>query len=220
MSFKRIRALNIKGFLAEEEALCLYNLAKTAARLGPCLEIGSYCGLSTAYLGTGCKEAGGTLFSIDHHRGSEEQQPGQEYFDPDLCSPSSGEIDTFPLFRRTVMSLDLEDTVIPVVARSEVVARHWSTSLSLVFIDGGHTLEAAFADYVSWTPHLIPGGYLLIHDIFPDATQGGQAPYCIYRLAVASGLYEDRGMVGTLGILQRPQDACLTVSAMNQWRNL
>ena len=220
MAFPEIKALNIKGFLDDTEAAQLYERAKLAAPRGPCLEIGSYCGLSTAYLGTGCREAGGVLFSIDHHAGSEEQQPGEAYFDPDLVDPRTGEIDTFPHFRRTLRSLDLENTVIPIASRSELVARHWSTPLSLVFIDGGHTFQAALTDYVCWSPHLMPGGYLLIHDIFPDPNQGGQAPFCIYRLALASGLYEDCGTVGTLAILQRPLGKDLTAAAMNQWQAL
>ncbi|HOG06889.1 MAG: class I SAM-dependent methyltransferase [Syntrophales bacterium] len=220
MVFPEIKALNIKGFLADAESAQLYKRASLAAKRGPCLEIGSYCGLSTAYLGTGCREAGGVLFSIDHHGGSEEQQPGQAYFDPDLVNPSTGEIDTFPHFRRTLRSLDLENTVIPIAARSELVARHWSTPLSLVFIDGGHTFQTALTDYVCWSPHLMPGGYLLIHDIFPDPSQGGQAPFCIYRLALASGLYEDCGIVGTLAILQRPLGKDLTAAAISQWQAL
>lgn len=220
MSFQKIKALNIKGFLDDREAERLYAIAREASTRGPCLEIGSYCGLSTAYLGSACRESGGTLFSVDHHSGSEEQQPGQAYFDPDLFDPDTGKIDTFPLFRRTLQALQLEDTVIPIVGRSEAVARHWSTPLALVFIDGGHTFEAAFGDYICWSPRLMPGGYLLIHDIFPDPSEGGQAPYCIYRLAVASGLYEDLGRVGTLGVLQRPLGASATSSAMSFWKTL
>ena len=110
--------------------------------------------------------------SIDHHEGSEEQQPGQEYFDPDLLDPVTGRIDTFPAFRKTIRELSLEETVIPIVSRSAVVARFWTTPLSLIFIDGGHTFEAAFTDYNAWVSHLLPGGYLVIHDIFSDPGQG------------------------------------------------
>lgn len=199
-----VKTYPFKGFMDEAEALRLYDLAREASRLGPCLEIGSYCGLSAAYLGMGCRGNGGILYSIDHHRGSEEQQPGQEYFDPDLVDPKTGLIDTLPFFRKTIAALDLEDTVIAVVAKSAVVARNWSTPLSLVFIDGGHTHEAAFADYRGWAPHIMPGGFLAIHDIFPNPADGGQAPYRIYRMALASGLFTEIPMVRTLGILKRP----------------
>ena len=203
MDIADLKAFNFKGFMAEEEALRLYELAREAAPLGPCLEIGSYCGRSAAYLGFGCREAGGVLFSIDHHRGSEEQQPGQEYFDPELLDPKTGRIDTLPMFRATLRDLSLEDIVVPIVSTSSLVARFWRTPLSLIFIDGGHTFEAAFTDYSSWVSHLLPGGYLLIHDIFADPARGGQAPYCIHRLALASGLFQEYPLVGTLGVLKR-----------------
>jgi hypothetical protein len=217
MNLRQLKAKKLKGFLGDDEAEQLYHLAKQASQLGPCLEIGSYCGKSTAYLGLGCKENCGTLFSIDHHRGSEEQQPGQEYFDPELFDKDSGLIDTFKIFRKTVCDLLLEDTVIAIVAKSEVAARCWSTPLSLVFIDGGHTFKAAFTDYTSWISRLLPGGYLLIHDIFPDPSKGGQAPYFIYQLALSSGLFEEIPMVNTLGILKRSLCKHMTDEELNKW---
>ena len=203
VSIEKLKSFIFKGFLADEEALRLYELGKAASKFGPCLEIGSYCGKSAAYIGMGCKENGGILFSIDHHRGSEEQQPGQEYFDPDLVDGETGLIDTFRIFRKVISDLSLEDTVVPIIARSDVVSRLWSTPLSMVFIDGSHTFEAVFSDYHNWITHLMPGGFLAIHDIFPDAEKGGQAPYCVYNTVVSSGFFKELPMVNTLGILQR-----------------
>ena len=194
---------NVKGFLDQEEGKRLYQIALEAGRMGPCLEIGSYCGKSTIYLGTACREAGTILFSIDHHRGSEEQQPGQEYFDPELFDAQTGCVDTFKNFRKTIVTAGLEDTVVPMVCKSEVAARLWATPLSLVFIDGGHTYEAAITDYNAWVGHIMPEGYLLIHDIFQDPEKGGQAPYHVYKLALASGLFEELSMTKTLGVLKR-----------------
>jgi predicted O-methyltransferase YrrM len=194
---------SVKGFLDPEEGRCLYETALEASRLGPCLEVGSYCGKSTVYLGSACKRSGAVLFSIDHHTGSEEQQPGEEYFDPELTDPETGLVDTFGAFRRTLRRFDLEDTVVPLVCRSRVAARAWSTGLGLVLIDGGHSLESAYSDYSGWVSHIAPGGYLLVHDIFPDPADGGQAPYQVYRLALASRLFAERTTVRTLGVLQR-----------------
>lgn len=192
-----------KGFLDPEEGRKLYEAACSASRQGPCLEIGSYCGKSSLFLGAGCRAGGGVLFSIDHHRGSEEQQPGEAYCDPDLIDAASGRVDTFGFFRRTLEAAGLENTVVPIVSRSETVARGWATPLSLVFIDGGHTFEAAVADYQAWAGHILPGGYLMIHDIFFDPSEGGQAPRRIYERARESGRFEDLGVFKTLAVLQR-----------------
>jgi MMP 1-O-methyltransferase len=197
---------NIKGFLDPDEGLRLYATALLAAPMGPCLEIGSYCGKSALYLGRACKESRSTLFSIDHHRGSEEQQPGEEYFDAALFDVRTFDVDSFSHFRRTLRIADLEDTVVPIVAPSAVAARSWATPLSLLFIDGGHAFETVRADYEGWAKHIMPGGYLLIHDIFSDPNQGGQAPYRIYQAAVSSGVFEALPMTKSLGVLRKVKD--------------
>ena len=194
---------NVKGFLDRQEGNALYDIAIEASRRGPCLEIGSYCGKSTIYLGSACRKNNSILFSIDHHRGSEEQQPGEEYFDPELYDRKTRRVDTFKEFRNTIEKAGLEDTVVPMVCRSELAARLWSTSLSLVFIDGGHSYAAAYTDYNAWAGHIMPNGYLMIHDIFKNPEKGGQAPYHIYKLAVASGLFKEVSMINTLGVLKR-----------------
>ena len=193
----------IKGFLDPEEGRGLYRIALQASRLGPCLEIGSYCGKSAVFLGSACRENGATLFSIDHHQGSEEHQPGEEYFDPALFDFRTFSTNTFPLFRQTLVRAGLEETVVPVVSRSDIVARSWATPLSLVFIDGGHALDTVRSDYERWGGHILPGGYLLIHDIFENPEQGGQAPWEVYRLALASGRFDERPRIKTLGVLRR-----------------
>ncbi|WP_160153265.1 class I SAM-dependent methyltransferase [Microbulbifer sp. ALW1] len=196
---------SVKGFLDPQEGRALYRLAADASDLGPCLEVGSYCGKSTVYLGSACKLMHNSLFAVDHHRGSEEHQPGEEYHDSDLFDSRSNLMDSFHQFRSTMRAADLEDVVVPVVAPSAVAARHWNTPLGMVFIDGGHSLEAALTDYRSWSRHIVPGGYLAIHDIFPNPEDGGQAPYEIYKLALASAQFELVQMVKTLGILRRIQ---------------
>ena len=219
MDIDTLKSAAFKGFMADEEANRLYELAREAARRGPCLEIGSYCGRSSAYLGFGCREAGGILFSIDHHRGSEEQQPGHEYFDPDLLDAATGRIDTLPFLRRTLLELSLEETVVPIISRSEVVSRFWTTPLSLIFIDGGHTFAAVFADYCGWISHIMPAGYLVIHDIFTDPSKGGQAPRCIYQMALSSGLFHELPMTGTLGVLKRASSADPTNVSCGHWQS-
>jgi MMP 1-O-methyltransferase len=194
---------SIKGFLADDEGQALHGCVLEVAHLGPCLEVGSYCGKSTVYLGTACKKMNTVLFALDHHRGSEEHQPGEEYHDPDLYDKQRNHFDSFPSFRETVAKADLEDTVIPIVSTSSIASKKWNTPLSMVFIDGGHSLEAALGDYRSWSTHIVPGGLLAIHDIFTDPAEGGQAPHDIWKLAQASGLFEIYTMINTLGFLKR-----------------
>ena len=193
----------VKGFLAEEEGLKLFELALEACSLGPCLEVGSFCGKSAIYLGVACKIKRRTLFTIDHHRGSEEQQPGQPYFDSDLFDSKTGMIDSLQYFRAVIQKAGLEETVVPMIAKSHVVARDWTIPLGLVFIDGGHSYEAVVTDYRCWHPHLLPGGFLVFHDIFLDPAEGGQAPYEVYKEALASGRFEALPMTKTLGVLRR-----------------
>jgi MMP 1-O-methyltransferase len=203
LQINKEKVAGIKGFLDEHEADCLYELTLIASKKGPCLEIGSYCGKSAIYIGSACKMTGSVLFSIDHHCGSEEQQPGESYFDADLLDRETGKIDTLRFFRRTIIDFNLEEAVIPVIGRSEIIGRSWQTGLSFVFIDGSHAYESVLIDYQTWSKHVVPGGYLVFHDIFPDPAQGGQAPYQVYQMALASMLYEEVPMFKSLGILKR-----------------
>lgn len=193
----------VKGFLADDEAQALYDMALEASANGPVLEIGSYCGKSTIYLGLAAKQNNSVVYALDHHRGSEEHQLGEEYHDSDLYDSQVGLMDTFKEFRKNMRASDLDDTVVPVVSSSAVAAKHWQTPLSMVFIDGGHSFEAALTDYQSWASWVKPGGILAIHDIFFSETEGGQAPHTIYKLAKASGLFDELPMVNTLALLRK-----------------
>ncbi len=193
----------IKGFLAEDEAEALYRHALAMSAQGPVLEIGSYCGKSTIYLGLACRDHGATVFALDHHRGSEEHQPGEFFHDPELFDSGEGLFDSFREFRRNIRLAGLDDTVVPVVAGSESASRHWRTPLGMVFIDGGHSLDAALTDYRCWAGQVLRGGILAIHDLFPDPHEGGQAPMAVYRMACQSGLFEPIERVNSLGLLRR-----------------
>jgi predicted O-methyltransferase YrrM len=193
-----------RGFMPVDEGQALYEAGLAVAVDGPLLEVGSYCGKSAVYLGAAARERGRVLFSVDHHRGSEENQPGWEWHEPDLVDPAVGKIDTLPLFRRTVHDAGLEGTVVAVVGDSPRVAANWATPLALLFIDGGHGEVPARSDYERWTPHVLPGGQLVIHDVFPDPAEGGRPPYEeIYRPALASGRFAEVRAVGSLRVLER-----------------
>ncbi len=196
------KARAAKGFMPEDEGDLLYEVAAHALRSGPGLEVGSYCGKSAVYLGAAARTAGSTVFSVDHHRGSEENQVGWDYHDPSLADPEFGRLDTLPAFRRTIKDAGLEEEVVAVVGRSTTVAAHWRAPLALVFIDGGHTDEHAGNDYVGWGRWVRRGGTLVVHDVFPDPANGGQAPYRIYLRALAEG-FEERRVLGSMRVLTR-----------------
>ena len=186
----------VKGFLHPDEGAALHEAALARAPFGLCVEIGSYCGKSTVYLGAACRQTGGVLVAIDHHRGSEENQPGEEYFDPDLADPSGG-MSSLAHFRDTLSRAGLED------CRSELAAQTIAGPVSFVFIDGGHSMPAAMADYRNWATRVMTGGTLAIHDVFPDPADGGRPPFEIYQLALSSGLFEEIEAVHSLRLLRR-----------------
>lgn len=192
----------VKGFLSHAEGEALFHCASELKSAATAVEIGSYCGKSTVYLGLGCKAAGSALFAVDHHRGSEEHQPGEMFHDPQLLDETGG-FSTLASFRRTISAAKLDDTVIPVLSSSAQFARAWHGPVGLVFIDGGHSLDAALLDYRSWAGFIASKGRLAIHDVYPASEAGGQAPITVYRLALASGLFREIAAVDSLRILER-----------------
>jgi hypothetical protein len=203
----RMKALAAKGFMPADEGDALHAAALAAAAAvpgAPFVEVGSYCGRSTIWLGAAARQAGTVVFAVDHHRGSEENQPGWEWHDPTVVDPRTGKMDTLPTFRATVHDAGLEDVVVAVVGLSPIAARFWATPAALVFIDGGHGVEPARADYLGWAPHVAVGGTLAIHDVFPDPADGGRPPYEeIFLPALASGRFRLTSATGSLRVLTR-----------------
>ena len=202
----RLRSLAeaARGFMPPDEGLALYDAAASLPVGGlPMLEVGSYCGKSAVYLGAAAADRSTVLFALDHHRGSEENQPGWEWHEPDLVDPEVGRIDTLPHFRRTIAGAGLEDVVVALVGTSESVGTRWSIPLGLLFIDGGHGHEPAHRDFDLWTPHVAVDGLLVIHDVFPDPADGGRPPFEIYCRALESGEFAEVRAVGSLRVLRR-----------------
>lgn len=191
--------------MPDDEGLALYAAGCRTRPPGAWVEIGSYCGKSTVYLGAAALSTRRVVFSIDHHRGSEENQPGEQYHDPDLVD-GDGRVDTLGCFRATIARAGLDDCVVAIVGDSIVVARSWSTPVALLFLDGGHSAAAAHSDYESWGPKVVTGGTLAIHDVFPDPADGGRPPFEIYQRALGSGAFEETGGCGSLRVLRRVAD--------------
>ena len=177
----------IKGFLKHTEGVALYENTKEVCVHGNAAEIGSYCGKSTCYIAQACKENNSLLYAIDHHRGSEEQQKGQEYFDEEIFDVLENRINTYPLFLKNIKEFELDNFIKPMVMDSISASKEISEALDFIFIDGSHTYESARNDYKYWEPKLRNGGILAIHDIYDSEDDGGQAPREIYETALREG---------------------------------
>ena len=194
---------SVKGFIDHNEGICLYNYALNSSKKGPILEIGSYCGKSTIYIATAAKKYSGCVYSVDHHTGSEENQVGWEYHDIELFDEETGRINSFPEFMRNLRKANLLDTVVPIVSDSSLVSRNWKIPLSMVFIDGGHTMEAALNDFNNWKDKIVKGGILAIHDVFPNPDDGGRPPFEIYRKALSEKNFKEIEAVKSLRVLEK-----------------
>lgn len=192
-----------RGFMPADEGRALYDAALRYLDGGVGVEVGTYCGKSTLLVGAAAQQTASVLYTIDHHHGSEEHQPGWEYHDASLVDEITGLFDTLPTFRRTLDAAGLDDHVVAVVGKSPVVARGWRSPLQFLFIDGGHSEKAATQDFDGWAKWVSPGGVLAIHDVFPDPRDGGRAPYHIYCRAIDSAKFREVSVTGSLRVLER-----------------
>ena len=190
-----------KGFLPADEGAALYDTALTAPT-GTWLEVGTYCGRSTVHLGAAARLSGSHLVTVDHHRGSEENQPGWEWHDASLVDPHTGRLETLPSLRHALWDAGLDEDVSVVVGTTQQVARWWATPLTLLFLDGNHTHDVAQHDYAAFSRHLVPGGLLLVHDVFDDPAEGGRPPYDVVQRAVREG-FRPLSACGSLRVLRR-----------------
>jgi len=204
---RRALALRTKGFMPPDEGDALWDAAVAAAQAvpgQPMLEVGSYCGRSTIWLGDAAEQTGTVVFAVDHHRGSEENQAGWDHHDREVVDPRIDKMDTLPFFRAAIHDAGLEASVLAIVGRSPIVAASWTTPLSFLFIDGGHGEEPARLDFEGWAPHVAMGGTLAIHDVFPDPADGGRPPYeQIFIPALESGRFRLHSATGSLRVLER-----------------
>ncbi|OBJ53103.1 class I SAM-dependent methyltransferase [Mycobacterium sp. 1423905.2] len=196
-------AEQVQGFMPVDEGQALYEAALRYLGGGVGVEIGTYCGKSTLLLGAAAQQTDSVLYTVDHHHGSEEHQPGWEFHDASMVDEVTGLFDTLPTFRRTLDAAQLGDHVVAVVGKSPVVARAWRSPLELLFIDGGHSEAAANQDFDGWAKWVSVGGTLVIHDVFPDPEDGGRPPYYIYCRAMDSGQFREVGCTGSLRVLER-----------------
>ena len=189
MNFDQIK--KIKGFMPEHEGNALFQWAKNFSKLGPIMEIGTYCGKSSLYLSLGAKKNNEYVYTIDHHLGSEEHQFNEEYFDEEIYDYKNNRVNTLPLLIKNINKCKAEN-IVPIIGESKLLSKNWQSNISMLFIDGGHSYESANNDYKYWESKIITDGCLVIHDIFENPNEGGQAPYKIFQKALKNKykLYE------------------------------
>ena len=195
--------IDVKGFLNDKEAKKLQELFLNVHHLGSVLEIGTYCGKSTLNFAVVARKIDGLIYTVDHHTGSEEHQLGEEYHDEDLYDRRLEKFNTLPEFLQNLRLSNLGKYIIPILGKSSEASKTFSETISLLFIDGGHSHEAALSDYNSWKEKICSGGLLVIHDVFPNPQDGGRPPFEIYSEAQNSKQFEDLGIYKTLGILKK-----------------
>ena len=189
----------LKGFMPQHEGIALTKWSKKFSSIGPIMEIGSYCGKSAIYLSKGAILNDQLVYTIDHHFGSEEHQIKEEYFDSETFDYKNQRVNTLPLLIKNINKIQVKN-IVPIVSNSVDIASKWDAKLGMVFIDGGHSFKAANNDYVSWSTKIKKNGALVIHDIFENPDEGGQAPFEIFQKALKNN-FEVYERVDTLACL-------------------
>ena len=202
-------ALSVKGFMPEAEGALLHETAVATMRGGPALEIGTYCGKSAIWLGAAARATGSTVFTLDHHRGSEENQVGWEHHDAELVDPEFGQMDSLPTFRKHDRARRARgrggrhrrSLHSPSRATGALPCRCCSSTGATPRCTRRTTTPASPAGSA-------PDGALVIHDVFERAEDGGgQAPYHVWKSAVDSRTFTPVKTVGSMRVLIRTSGA-------------
>jgi predicted O-methyltransferase YrrM len=153
---------SVEGFLDPLEGYALYRCAAEGPGIGAVVELGSYCGRSTAFLAAGSKAAcREKVVAVDHFLGSPEHQPGKHFASPVLAREGT----TFQCFRANLERVHLLDHVEAINAPSAEAVLRWTAPIRLLFIDAEHSYESVRHDFDGWTPFVVPGGLVLLHDV-------------------------------------------------------
>lgn len=145
---------NVEGWLRDAEAKLLYKLAQNIPQNGVIVEIGSWQGKSTIWLGKGAEKVNAKVYAIDPHTGDSSE----------IIEQYGGHIDTFDSFLRNIKKSSLENTVYPIKKHSYHALGDVKEEIDLLFIDGAHEYEAVKKDYEMWFPKLKEGGIIAFHD--------------------------------------------------------
>lgn len=151
----------VPGFLTLEEGYTLFKLAETWPIQGDTVEIGSFKGRSTCFLGSGCRMGGkGKVIAVDHFKGSPEHQKGGHEETREIVTHGS----TFSVFQNNIDRFQLGDTVAPLSGSSQEVSNIYGGKARMLFIDGDHSYQGTKADYQAWESRVQTHGIICFHD--------------------------------------------------------
>ena len=152
------RFKHIDGWLSPVEGYLLYRLARDGEGSGAIVEIGSWMGLSTAWLAAGSKAAG-----REHVHAVDVFDGGPVLKDHDFIRKEGT---TYHRFSENLEGLGLFDYVEPIVAESGAAAQAWTKgAIRLLFIDGDHRYPAVRQDLDLWSPHVTAAGLIILDDV-------------------------------------------------------
>jgi predicted O-methyltransferase YrrM len=145
----------IDGWFSEDEGRWYARFAR-ALRGGVFVEVGSWKGRSTSFVGPVCNANGTRLVCVDHWGGSRDVLAGR-------YAAALAIEDVEATFRANMQALGIVVEVI--AAPSAIAARQFAPqSIDRVFLDASHDRASVEEDLRVWSERLAPGGILAGHD--------------------------------------------------------
>jgi predicted O-methyltransferase YrrM len=178
----------VEGWLTDREGRLLCDLASRCTGKGVIVEIGSWKGKSTIWLGRGSKEGNGVMIhAVDPHIGF-----------PDV-EEVYGKIWTFEEFKNNIAKAAVDDVVIPIIKTSEDAAKDFGWPVELIFIDGVHLYDYVKLDFELWFPKVVESGVMVFHD-----TTGERGPKRLVKERVfRSRNFKNVGFVDTITFAEK-----------------
>ncbi|WKZ17917.1 MAG: class I SAM-dependent methyltransferase [Candidatus Jettenia sp. CY-1] len=193
---------NVDGWLTDKEGELLYTLAKNCTSENVIVEIGSWKGKSTIWLGMGSKRGNKLkIYAIDPHKGHKHR--------PD-------KIETFEEFQRNIKKAKIDDIITPIVKTSEEAAKNFDEPITLIFIDGNHEYDHVKLDVELWFPKVTEGGILAFHDTASGNRWTGPKKV-VKELVYKSKKLRNVRFVNSITIVEKVKQTSLKDRIMNRY---
>lgn len=146
----------LEGLVPDEVCDLLSTYAQFIHQKYAIVEVGSYKGKSTCCLAAGAREGGRAhVYAVEPW-----DLPGNVTGRFGFARPETREA-----FDKQVRKAGLEDHVTPIQAFSVDAAKEWDgPEIGLLYIDGDHSEESVYEDFLAWEPHLAERAFVLFDD--------------------------------------------------------